>query len=215
MESASTLRPVCERILQLLKTRGEATAADLGQRLGVTGEAVRQQLVKLQAGGFVEPRSYAKGRGRPSQFWRLTRLGHCRFPDAHAELTAKLLETIRTTLGEPALDLLITAREKDTKETYEAALNGLSSIEERLNQLAELRTREGYMAEWRVADDGQGWLLVENHCPICAAATACQGFCRSELAVFRMVLGPDVIVERTDHLLAGATRCAYLIRPAK
>jgi predicted ArsR family transcriptional regulator len=54
-------------------------------------------------------------------------------------------------------------------------------------------------------------LLVENHCPICAAARACQNFCRSELDVFRRVLGPDVQVERVEHQLAGARRCAYRI----
>jgi predicted ArsR family transcriptional regulator len=56
-------------------------------------------------------------------------------------------------------------------------------------------------------------LLVENHCPICAAARDCQGFCRSELAIFQDTLGPDCQVERTDHLLAGARRCAYRISP--
>ncbi|MES2724598.1 MAG: MarR family transcriptional regulator, partial [Pseudomonadota bacterium] len=57
-----------------------------------------------------------------------------------------------------------------------------------------------------------GFLLVENHCPICAAAAACQGFCRAELMVFRAVLGPGVHIERTDHILAGARRCAYRIK---
>jgi predicted ArsR family transcriptional regulator len=54
---------------------------------------------------------------------------------------------------------------------------------------------------------------VENHCPICAAATACQGFCRSELAIFREMLGPTCDIERTEHIIQGARRCAYLIRP--
>ena len=61
--------------------------------------------------------------------------------------------------------------------------------------------------------DGDGLVLVEHHCPICTAATACPGFCRSELELFRDTLGPDVTVERTAHLLAGDVRCAYLIRP--
>ena len=56
-------------------------------------------------------------------------------------------------------------------------------------------------------------MLVEHHCPICTAATACPGFCRSELELFRDTLGPDVTVERTAHILAGDVRCAYLIRP--
>jgi predicted ArsR family transcriptional regulator len=79
-------------------------------------------------------------------------------------------------------------------------------------RLAKIRAREGYMAEWR--RDGDGFLLVENHCPICAAATACQGFCRSELEIFRDALGGDAEVERVEHLLAGARRCAYRITRA-
>jgi predicted ArsR family transcriptional regulator len=66
------------------------------------------------------------------------------------------------------------------------------------------------MAEWS-PDPGGGFLLVENHCPICAAAAACQGFCRAELQAFRNALGPDVVVERAEHILAGARRCAYRI----
>ena len=32
-------------------------------------------------------------------------------------------------------------------------------------------------------------------------------------ATFRRVLGPDCQVVRTDHILAGARRCAYRITP--
>jgi predicted ArsR family transcriptional regulator len=80
----------------------------------------------------------------------------------------------------------------------------------RIEKLAQLRSREGYMAEWRQQDDGS-FLLIENHCPICAAAQLCQGFCRAELEIFRSVLGIDVDVDRIDHILAGARRCAYRI----
>lgn len=59
-----------------------------------------------------------------------------------------------------------------------------------------------------VADDGkESFLFVENHCPICAAA-ACQGLCRSELAIFRAGLRSGVAVERVEHILAGARRYA-------
>jgi len=87
-----------------------------------------------------------------------------------------------------------------------------SSLEHVVSRLAELRTREGYMAAWTEEADGS-FLLVESHCPICAAATVCQGFCRSELDIIRTVLGPDARVERSEHLLAGARRCAYRIEP--
>jgi len=60
-------------------------------------------------------------------------------------------------------------------------------------------------------EDDEGYLLVENHCPICAAAKVCQGFCASELQIFQSVLGESVSVQRTDHIIAGARRCAYRI----
>jgi predicted ArsR family transcriptional regulator len=36
-------------------------------------------------------------------------------------------------------------------------------------QRSDLRTEEGYMAEFEAEPDGS-FLLIENHCPICAAA---------------------------------------------
>jgi predicted ArsR family transcriptional regulator len=54
-------------------------------------------------------------------------------------------------------------------------------------------------------------VLCEKHCAICAAATSCQKFCSSELEVFQRVLGPEVRVQRTEHILSGARQCTYLI----
>ena len=196
-----------------LKTRGAQTSAAIGRSLRITGEAARQQLVRLADEGLVTARSEARGVGRPAQFWDLTQAGHARFPDTHAELTVQLLGMIRAQLGEAALDTLIATRQEETRAAYLAEMNGASDLEERVERLTRLRSSEGYMAEWQTQPGGS-ILLIENHCPICAAATACQGFCRAELMVFRAVLGPDVTVERVDHVLAGARRCAYAIRPA-
>ena len=62
---------------------------------------------------------------------------------------------------------------------------------------------------------GGEYLLIENHCPVCAAAHACRGLCRGELELFREVLGPGVEVERVDHILTGARCCSYRVRRAK
>jgi predicted ArsR family transcriptional regulator len=202
-------RPAAERLLLRLKTRGPQTAADLGSALGITAEAARQQLVKLAAEGLVEASAEPRGVGRPAQVWCLTAKGNARFPDAHAELTAQLLRTVRSELGEAALEKLIAARAAEAQTSYVSALEGASNLKERVARLAEVRTREGYMAEWQ-ADEG-GFLLVENHCPICVAATACQGFCRAERELFQHALGKDVSVEREEHIVSGDRRCTYRI----
>jgi hypothetical protein len=64
------------------------------------------------------------------------------------------------------------------------------------------------LAEMKAERRGS-FLFVENHCPICAAATACQGFCATELDLFRSVLGPSVAVSRAEHIVSGDRRCAY------
>src|SRR5262245_23804639 len=169
-------RRPADRFLTLLKTRGPQTAAELGKAVGVTAEAARQQLVRLAADGLVAATAEPRGGGRPAQVWSLTDAGHARFPDAHAEVTAQLIRSIRSELGEAVLDRLIDVRAAESRAAYAAALEGAADLGERVARLAEARTREGYMAESRA--EGGGYVLVEDHCPICVAATAWQAFCR-------------------------------------
>src|SRR6266700_207685 len=199
-----------DRSLFHLKTRGSQTAADVGARLDMTSAGARQHLLKLEAAGLVESEDRREGRGRPRKYWRLAPRGHERFPDRHSDLTLDLLRSVRDVFGERGLDKLIEHRERASIGDYRKLVAERRSLHQKLIALAEIRSCEGYMAS--VAKDAQGrFLLVENHCPICAAAATCQGLCRSELAIFRAVLGTDVTVERIDHILAGARRCAYRI----
>ncbi|MCQ0986958.1 helix-turn-helix transcriptional regulator [Jiella marina] len=196
-----------------LKMHGAMTAAALGDKLGTTAEAARQQLVRLGEDGLVAAESRPAGRGRPTQRWALTEAAQARFPDTHAALTVELLDSIRTALGEDALNRVIARRETETRRTYEAAMRDCSQLNERVAALAAMRTAEGYMAEWQEREDGS-LLLTENHCPICAAASACQGFCRAELQVFKSVLGPSVAIDRAEHIVSGGRRCTYIIKEA-
>ncbi|RDL25240.1 helix-turn-helix transcriptional regulator [Serratia fonticola] len=203
-----TAHSVSDRLLKLLKTHGPQQASEAGKVLGTTGEAARQQFVKLAKEGLVEAKAETRGVGRPVQLWQLTAAGNAHFPDAHAELTAQLLRTVRDKLGEQAMDLLIDSREQETLINYKQAMVGAADLRERVARLAAIRCREGYMAEWSEEKEGE-FLLVENHCPICSAAAVCQGFCRAELNVFTEVL--QAKVERSEHILTGARRCAYQI----
>lgn len=198
-----------ERILYFIKTKGPVSTATLAKTLDMTGEAARQQVQKLVAAGLIEGRQEAQaGAGRPRQNWVLTEAGNARFPDTHAQLTIKLIGSVRQLFGEAGLDKLITQREEESRSAYALACSA-PDLPTRLRQLAAVRDEEGYMA--RVEDDGEDWLLIEDHCPICAAARTCQGFCRSELQLFQEVVGPGATIVREQHLLANAMRCVYRI----
>jgi predicted ArsR family transcriptional regulator len=200
-----------DRLLYQLKSRGPQTAATLAAASAITPMGAHTQLQALAAQDLVGFEDQPQGVGRPRRIWALTAAGHGRFPDRHGDLAVQLLRHAAEHLGPKALDTLIAARESEAEALYLRRLNGLARLGDRVRALAEARAEEGYMA--RALQDDAGWLLVEDHCPICAAATQCQGFCRSELALFRRCLGPGVSVERTEHLLAGARRCAYRIQP--
>jgi predicted ArsR family transcriptional regulator len=148
--------------------------------------------------------------GRPKQMWRLTAKGHARFPDTHGDLTISLIEGIRSIFGEAGLDRLIEARQEAVVATYRRSFEPYPGLGDRVAALAKLRTIEGYMVEYEMQGDGS-FLLIENHCPICAAAKTCQGFCRSELELFQAAFGADMSVTRQEHLLSEGRRCIYRI----
>jgi predicted ArsR family transcriptional regulator len=202
-----------DRILRFLKFRGAQSTPVIARHLKMTLPGARKHLSALLAAKLVSFSDESGKVGRPRRSWQLTSLADKHFPDSHAVLTLEMIASVRSVLGEEGLDRLILSREGETETRYRTALAGLRDTGKRVAKLAELRSDEGYMADWQALPDGS-YLLAENHCPICAAARACQGFCRSELAVFRAALGPEVTVERTDHILAGARRCAYRIAPA-
>lgn len=197
------------KFLMLLKTRGALTASAIAQELGMTKEGARLQLLKYTEEGLIEAANESSGVGRPKQFFSLTATGHAKFPDTHAELTVKLINMIRSTLGDNALQSVMDASEQTGRDKYMLELGTVDQLEDRIAKLAEIRSREGYMAEY--SKDEDGYLFIENHCPICAAATSCQGFCSGELNVFRFVLGEKVDINRLDHIVSGDRRCSYRI----
>lgn len=202
-----------ERILNYLKSRGPQSVRLLAKELAITTMGVRQHLTELAAQGLVSATAEARQRrGRPLRLWKLTEAGHARFPDNHALVTLELIDVIRERLGESALNELVDARGEQLGRQYAAALTDSGEeLSDRVQALARLRSEEGYMAEVRLLPDG--WLLIENHCPIRAAARQCRQFCDTELSLFQQLLSERATVERSDHLLAGARRCAYKITP--
>ncbi|WP_394777938.1 helix-turn-helix transcriptional regulator [Undibacterium sp.] len=201
-----------ERILFRLKTKGAASTATLAAELELTAEAARLQVQRLLADELIEGVQEASaGVGRPRQNWALTSKGHSRFPDTHAHLSLQLIESVRNLFGQEGLQRLITDREQHMLAAYADFCQPAAGLQERLEKLALLRDADGYMA--RVEKDGDEWLLIEDHCPICAAAQSCQGFCQSELQLFQAVAGELRVVKREEYLLAGGRRCVYRIYP--
>lgn len=204
------ITPSFDKFLKLLKTRGPQSTSGIAQELGITVEGARFQLTKLAAEGLVQSLSESKGVGRPTQVWSLTTKGDRHFPDNHAAFSAQLMDALKEVLAPEQLDSVISLRERKANLKYIEALKNIPELEEKIARLASLRNSDGYLAEWD--KDGDGFVLIENHCPICAAAQRCADLCDAELNTFKEIFGDKVSVERVDHLISGSRRCAYKIR---
>jgi predicted ArsR family transcriptional regulator len=208
-KQTSTIR-TRRTIVQLLKQNGPLEAQALAERLHISAMAVRQHLYALQAEQLVTYEEDRRAMGRPVKLWQLTPAADCFFPEGYAELTLSLLQSVTEAFGTDGLEQLLTIRTGQQITAYGQRMAGHDTLPQRLAALAAIRTEEGYMATVQPQADGS-FLLLENHCPICAAAVSCMQLCRRELEVFQAVLGADVLIERTEHIVAGARRCAYRV----
>ena len=200
-----------QRIIELLKTQGPLTAKTLAQELSVTTMGVRQHMLALEESGDVVFQDEKAPRGRPTRFWTLTQKTNSHFADRHEELTVQLIDSVIAVFGDDGLEKLITNREESSMRSYRLALADRFGVQEKLEKLAEIRCDEGYMAT--VEQEGDFFWLLENHCPICAAATKCVNFCRSELQLFQRLFSDVAVISREEHIIEGARRCAYKIIP--
>ncbi|MGJ3438105.1 helix-turn-helix transcriptional regulator [Serratia sp. Je.1.23.a] len=200
-----------ELILLQLKTLGPHSAKMLAEHLDITPMGIRQHLQSLEKRELV---CYEEARtkvGRPTRYWSLTHEGHRRFADGHDTLATTLLDSAHQLFGTEAVEQLLSAREEKLYQRYAEELSEETCHQAKLARLVRLRQQDGYMAE--LLEHPEGTLLVENHCPIGVAATACSSLCNSELQLFHRLFGHGYRIERTAHAISGSRHCAYLIRP--
>ncbi|MFT5193473.1 MAG: putative ArsR family transcriptional regulator [Candidatus Promineifilaceae bacterium] len=199
-------------IIDILKQEGPQDSQTLANRLEVTAMAIRQHLYSLQNEKLLTFTEVARPKGRPAKMWELTPAANKFFPDGNSELLVDMIDLIGNIYGEDGLEKLIQTRSKNQLTQYQQQLNPADSLREKLKTVAKIRTEEGYMAEIQAREDGS-FLLIENHCPICAAAQTCRKFCSAEQTLFKKLLGPEVSINRSEHILEGERRCVYVVNP--
>ncbi len=198
-------------ILDILKQEGPQDSKTLAARLGITAMGIRQHLYALRDEHLLSYREESRPMGRPAKMWELTREANQFFPDGSSELLADMLGHISKVYGSDALPKLIESRAQSQFANYYQQLQGCETLLQKIQRLAQIRTEEGYIAEVQETPEGN-YLLIENHCPICAAAQTCQNFCSAELHLFQQVLGPQANVRRMEHIVSGSRRCVYEVK---
>jgi predicted ArsR family transcriptional regulator len=203
------LQDTRRKILDLLKKKGPQTVQALGRTLGITSMGVRQQLNALERDGLIQYRVEARGLGRPGYVYMLTGLGDELFPRTYPQFAGSVLETVKLLDGEEGIERIFAKRTDLVQKQYEKRMAG-KDLERQVQELAQIRTEEGYMAEWEKVNKDT-FLLRENNCAICQIAQQCMQACSYELTLFQRVL-PEANVSRESHIIQGDRACTYRIR---
>ncbi len=199
------------RILTLLKEKGELTADELADLLGISAVAVRRHLTKLERDQLVAYREVQRGMGRPSFVYELGEAADNFFPRRYQELALDVLVTVKDLYGNEAVDQVFEKRSRQIIDRYRRQVNG-NSLEDRLEQLTKLREADGYMSSWQEIEEGS-YILREANCPIMHVAETCDSACNQDMILLEDLL--DAKVTRTDHLVAGGGACCYQVRAKK
>jgi predicted ArsR family transcriptional regulator len=199
-----------EQILELLQRSANGLTADaLAHKLRISAVAVRKHLAALERDSLVMTELQRRPMGRPTYLYRPTAHAQQLFPNDYANLATAVLELIRQTDGEHKVDELFRHRADAIASELATRVQG-ATLQERLQQVAQVLEEQGYMPEIVKLKEGrERYLLTEHHCPIFQVAKAFQQACACELDVLLKLL--RVQVERRDHRMAGQPHCSYLI----
>jgi DeoR family suf operon transcriptional repressor len=194
-------------VLVQLKRARRLTARELGQRLGISLNAVRHHLKELEAEGLVAYEREHRGVGAPAFAYRLTPAGEALFPRRYEETLTALLDQMVERDGREAAVSLLEAHFSELTRRLKLELVGCTPAE-RLRALARVLSEEGYMAEVR-GGSVEG-TLTEHNCAIPAVAERFPEICAAEARFLADVLGAQV--DRREHMLSGCSACEYHVR---
>ena len=145
-------------ILNLLRERGQATAADVASATGMSPVNAHYHLSKMEREGLVVTEPLRQGVGRPKFLYSLSSAALERFPQLAQRLTGRLLDALQSQL---------------TTEQVEAVFNRMvdgiaaehghqfrdRSLEEKVEALVGILGEEGFIS--RVHKTGEEYQLTQ------------------------------------------------------
>jgi DeoR family suf operon transcriptional repressor len=202
-------RGVRADLLVALKKAQPMTAHELGDRFGLTANALRRHLKALEEDGLVRFAREVRGVGAPVYTYSLTAAGEALFPRSYVAVLATALDALRAQRGDEAVTSVLESEWQQLADEAGPLLNALP-LSERVALVAELLTSKGYMAESvdtaSVGETTTTTLRIHN----CAVREIVERFpeaCEVEAKFVEQLLGVPLV--RGQHRRDGCGRCEY------
>jgi DeoR family suf operon transcriptional repressor len=194
-------------ILRTLRANGRCTVKELAEVAGISPVSVRHHLSSLQANDLIQSEEVRHGVGRPLHVYSLTEEAHELFPTRYFRLTNRLLDEIKESLTDDALQLLLSSVADSMANGYANQLEGLP-LEQRLRRLVELLDEEGFSAELERRESE--FMIREMSCPYLQIGMQHPEVCTIDQAFIAKAL--SLPVERVHCILDGDAHCAFSVR---
>lgn len=197
-----------ESVLKNLLNRQRCTINELAEAVQINPISVRHHIAKLEAEGLVSSEEERHGVGRPRRIYFLTELGMERFPSRYLAFTSRLLEQIKGSVSQEALNSLLAQVAADMAEAHFSDIDMENlSPEERIKLLEHILREEGFGIQIE-RKEGQ-FIIKETSCPYFHVGQEHPEVCIVDRILISKVL--DTPVEKITCMLDGDSLCSYVV----
>jgi predicted ArsR family transcriptional regulator len=197
-----------ERIIRILKSRGQATVEELSQELGLTSVTVRHHLAILQEEGLVMPPILMRrpGPGRPQYIYRLSDAAASLFPNRYDLLATVLLRDMEASLNPAEIEQAAARIARHIAD--EANIPADAPPAERLEVTLRFLKAQGYMTSTELDEAGH-LLLHVYHCPYERVARQHPTTCALDRHLISTLLDVEPLEVKT--MSSGEQVCTYVL----
>jgi predicted ArsR family transcriptional regulator len=203
MRESSFFQTTRGRIAESLKRHRTRTAFELSQEQGVTPNAIRQHLARLERDGLVSERAQRLGRTKPTLVYSLTEEGEHLFPQRYPLLLNVLLDELQR--EDPAkLKELFAKIGRSTAQRHAARFEG-KDVPERIAELAKFLRERGVVVEYEKTPSG--YAFREYNCPFKDSVTSHPEICSMVHSLMEEVLPQKP--RQVTSISRGDDRCEF------
>ena len=194
-------------ILELLRRRGRCSAETIANDLGVTPNAIRQQLTNLERDGMVHSQPERSRRGRPSLLFALTERADSVFPKRYGQLATMVLQEVQDMSGPDALDEIFARVAARHAGAIERDLDGLE-FDEKMRRLVAWIGRAGTLVEQ--SETGEGVRVTIHNCPFRNTALKFPQVCTITPQLISRLTG--AAVSQSDSIHRRDPYCSFVVQ---
>ncbi len=194
-------------ILGFIHRHGPQDIKALEARLGVSANAVREQVQHLLGAGLITMGKVRRSAGRPAHVYSLSEKAQRLFPQPYDVLLKLLLEQIVKEEGAPRAQQLLNAVGEQLADDMTGEVRS-ADLREQLDKVVTALDRRGMPIALHEQEDVVA--LQEWSCPYSSVARDHPGICEMEQHMLQRMLGAEVTV--VERMVDGHANCRFLIQ---